>query len=93
MYNALNIEGQQKIYNIALEIIGKQKNHELMETREKREKSETKNSNTLKLLTWSIQSFYLFNKKNELSQTFLNYFAVYVSLPTNSVSIQYKYSC
>lgn len=42
MYNALNIEGQQKIYNIALEIIGKQKNHELMETREKREKSETK---------------------------------------------------
>ena len=42
MYNALSIEGQQKIYNIALEIIGKQKNHELMKTREKREKSETK---------------------------------------------------
>jgi len=71
MYNALNIEGQQKIYNIALEIIGKQTNHELMQTREKREKSETKNSNTLKLLTWSIKSFYLFNKKTNFLKHFL----------------------
>ena len=60
----------KKIYNITLEIIGKQNNHELMQTKEEREKSETTNCNTLKLLTWSTISCYLFNKNTNFLKHF-----------------------
>ena len=58
------------IYNIVLEIRGKQISHELMQTGEKGEKSEKKQIKP-KLLTWSTYSVFLLNK---IKRTFSNIF-------------------
>ena len=59
------------IYNIVLEIRGKQISHESMQTGEKGEKSEKKTQIKQKLLTWSTYSVFLLTK---IKRTFSNIF-------------------
>jgi hypothetical protein len=58
------------IYNIVLEIRGKQISHELIQTGEKGAKSEKKQIKQ-KLLTWSTYSVFLLTK---IKRTFSNIF-------------------